>query len=330
MRYAPGFLFFFLTSLLYAQVSDLPEVQELVDQGLGRIEAGQYVEALRLFQQAEALDGENDTIKSYIVSLNRMITLDDYQADQESIDRFIEEREALKEEEQETPVEEEGNVDFITQEQNKEKAREERALGGITLRFPFLNSSNGDSSVDSDLRRAGEVFQGVSYGLSYFPNLLNRTIGVEGGSGSFSLVIDEQLIIYDEVMMGFVLRNYFNEQPGTYSLLGTHFNVGLLFKENVDAEMRSLQNFFRFEVFFRDPLFYRLLKSRPLRAVALDGTFQFTLLDDTYMLGYGGGLTLSMGSRLDFTGNFLFRNYMINDTAYPSWTVYAGAVYSFR
>ncbi len=330
MRHAAAVLLFLLASLLCAQVSDIPAAQAFAEEGLALIEAERYGDALQKFLLARDLDGENERIEGYITSLNRLITLENYQSDSESIDRFIEEREKTRDEKKEESEPVEGEVDFITQEQNKEKARLDRVVGLITLRFPFLNSSNGDPRVDNDLRQTGEVFQGFSYSLSYFPDIFNRTMGVEGGYGSFSMEVNDELNLYDEAYCGFVLRNYFNEQPGSYSLIGTHFNVGFFFQENVDAEERRLLNFFRSEVFLHDPLFYRFFKSPVLKNISVDGTFQITFFDETYLLAYGGGGTVKLGSRLDLTAKFLYRNLMVDNTPYPSWTTFMGIDYSFR
>jgi hypothetical protein len=317
-------------SLSAAEISKIPEAQLLVDQALDSLDGERYEEALRLFREARDLDRENGTIADYIASLSRIVSLEDYRTDPEQIDAFIQERENGKASGDSTARAEGGEMDFITREQNKEKARQERSRGEILLGFPLLNSSRGTGELDNDLRLTGGLFQGTGYYLSYFPELLNRTIGVEGGWESYSLYLGEELNLYDETFIGFFLRNFFNEQPGFYSLVGTHFAAGLRFGENRAAETREFESFWRVEVFFRDPLLYRVVKRELFKHVALEGLFRFSLYSSTYLLGYGAGLSVDLGARLAVKGNLLYRNYMVKDLSNPSWSAGLGLSYSFR
>lgn len=317
-------------SLASAEISEIPEAQLLVDQALDSLDGEDYEQALTLFRKARELDGENGVIADYITSLSRIVSLENYQTDPQQIDAFIQQREAEKESLKANVPSDGGEMDFITREQNKEKARQERTRGELLLRFPLLNSSRGTGELDNDLRQTGGLFQGAGYNLSYFPELLNRTIGIEGGWESYSLYIGEELNLYDETFIGFFLRNYFNEQPGLYSLVGTHFAAGLRFGENLATEAMGFESFWRVEVFFRDPLLYRVVKRDIFKHVALEGIFRFALYDSTYLLGYGGGLSVDLGTRLSVKGNFLYRNYMVLDIPYPSWSAGMGLNYSFR
>ncbi len=326
-----AFLLFLLPLGLFSlTVSDNPEAQLLAEQALVLLENGNYGEALTLFRQAKDLDGENTLIDSYIASLNRIVTLEDFQADPANTDAFIESREEAKATPKAPVTDETGEVDFITREQNKEKARLERTLGEILITFPVLNSSRGNGTLDNDLRLTGEILQGVGYNFAYYPDLFNRTIGLEGGWETYSLYLENELNLFDEARAGIVLRNFFNEQPGFYSLIGTRISAGLQFGENRDTLARGFLSFWRFEAYFRDPLLYRIIKADPLKHAALEGRFRFSLLNDTYMVGYGGGVSVDLGTRLSARGSFLYRSYLDQNLPYPSWTANLGLNYSFR
>ncbi|MDC7222551.1 MAG: tetratricopeptide repeat protein [Spirochaetales bacterium] len=322
--------FFLLSPLLFAQISSVPAAQLLAEQGLESLENKEYEEALQFFLQARELDENNELLESYIASLSRMVSLENFQADPEEIDRFVEEKEkAREEEEDETLYEEDGETDFITQEQNKEKARQDRTRGELSLSYPPINSSNG-SEVDSYLRQSDELLDGFGYQLTFYPEVFNRTIGLDASYGSYATEIEEEVNLFDEAGLGLELRNFFNEQPGSYSLLGTHLWGGFVLVENLSSDSRQLLPLFRFEAFFRDPTFYRLARNGFTRSLALKGKLQFTLLDDTYIIGYGGGLSINLGQKMDITTDFIYRNYLEDDSYYSSWTVFMGMDFIFR
>jgi phosphoribosyl-ATP pyrophosphohydrolase len=330
MRSLFFFLFFLTASFLFCQVSEIPAAQLLAEQGLNQLEKKEYEEALQSFLQAQDLDQENTLLESYITSLTRIVSLENIQADPQEIDRFLEEREEHRDEEQELDFEEDGEIDFITQEQYKEKARLDRSRGKVSLYYPLLNSSNGGSELDSNLRLDGDLLEGVSLDLVFYPDLFSRTIGLEGGYGSFSVEINDEVNVFDELGTGLILRNFFNEQPGIYSLIGTRLWGGVLFGENLSDDSRDVLSFYRFEVFFRDPFIYRFIKTEATKNIALKGKVSFSLLDDTYMLGYEGGASVRLGDRLDLIGKFIYRNYLEDDSFYPSWTCFMGMEYVFR
>ncbi|MDC7221689.1 MAG: hypothetical protein PQJ59_17285 [Spirochaetales bacterium] len=331
MRLLLTVFFFSLSTLIFAQISSHPSAQLLVDQGLEELQEGEFEAALQHFLQARELDGENAIIESYITSLSRMVTLDALEADPEEIDRFIEEQEVyLDREEEQIIVEDEGEKDFITQEIIKEQARLDRSRGELFISYPLLNSSSGDGELDSNLRTEGNFLEGMNYNLSFYPEVFNRTIGIEGGFGSFSMEYDDVDMLYDELHLGITLRNYFNEKPGSYSLLGTHMQWGVVFEEDLSTDDRSLLSHFRFEAFINDPTLYRLIRNSVTQRVSFTGKLQFSLFDETYMLAYGGGLLVNAGNKLDFFSDFIYRNYLVDDVYYPSWTAFLGMQYLIR
>jgi hypothetical protein len=320
----------FLIALLplIADISQIPEAQLLIDQALQAYEEENYNQSLEIFRQASILDPENPHILSFLESLGRIVSLENYESDSQTIDSFIEKRSEEKKEIKETPENRE-NQDFITRENNKEIARQERPIGGMEFFFPLFYSSVGNWELDDSFKRNSDPFKGIGYSIEFFPDLFNRIIGIEGKYESYSLSINNTNYIYDDARFGVILKNYFNEQPGSYSLLGTKISVGMLFGENTDDYTRQMIPSWQLELFVRDPLLLRFFQNDFSRNLGFEGKFQFSLLETTYMLGYGAKLEFQMGDFL-LASQFKYRNLLDNDIMHSAWMLSAGVKYYFR
>lgn len=326
-----GIVFFFLSCLLSAQITQQPAASLFVDQGYAALEEGRYEDALALFQQASQEDRDNKKIEAIVSSLSRLVDLKDLESDSDTIDAFLAEREKTQAvEEKETMARE--NQDFITRQRKKELARLERPLGEIALHFPLIYSSRGNGETDNLLRVQGDPLKGLGYGFVFFPEIFNRIIGIESRYFSYPLYLEKdpelsggEGFIFDEARLGVVLKNYFNEEPGSYSLLGTKISTGLLFENNRTASrVRIVPSLsWQFELFVRDPVFYRWNRDVFFRNLAFEGRVQFSLVEDTYMLNYGVDGHFKLGN-IVLSSSFLYRNYLLNEEFYSSWMVSAG------
>lgn len=318
---------FLATALLFSQ-SDTLLVKQYVDEGMAAIERGEYEQALHFFTLAQELDGENPTVNDNIESLIRIVSLEDYTSDKESIDAFLKERDnENRNSSQEEDIPEE-DLGYIAREHNREQARQERSIVEATLFSPLVTSSTGTLGSEEAIEQE-DLLSSLGFEVSYFPDVFKRTIGLELDYSSYSIEVDDELILYNETKLGLAIRNYFNEQPGSYSFIGTNFSAGIILQENTSSLNQQLINFWQFDVFLHDPLFYRLIKSNITKNIAFEGDFKFSLLNDTYMLIYGGGLHISL-NKVKLIVDFHYRSLYEDDIFYPSWVASTGFLIPFR
>jgi len=280
-------LMLLLTFSLYSQ-----NFEAYMERGKEAMVNQDFSQALEYFNEAEKLRPQSSEVKQYLNMVNKMLIIENLDSVEEA-DKFIEENNRLREtqQEEEPEVSDELQDDFIYQQEQKDKAKQQRTPLFIRFAIPVAvpdSQSSDVSEVDNTL------FFSNGYALEFalYPRIIRSVIGL-------GFEVDKGLIQYDQlggdrtnILGNIYFRNFIIEEVGARLIFGSKVGAGFTMISGIGKDYQAIPAW-HLSLFLSDPVFYHLLgidKAKPLIVsgnVAVLYGEELNIIDGNLALTYG-------------------------------------------
>jgi len=273
-----------------------------MEQGREAMVEQDFTLALEFFEEAEKINPESSEVQQYIQIVNKMLLIENLDTVEEA-DQFIEKSRADREaqlNQEEIVVSDELQDDFIYQQEQKDKARQQRTPLFFQFSIPFAVPEYEDMLIDENLLFSN----GYLLEFAVYPGKMKSIVG-------FGFEVDNGILSYQNLggdrsnILGNVyFRNFIAEEVGARLIFGSKVGAGFTMINGIGLDYQVIPSW-HLSLFFSDPVFYHLLGEDSFKPMILSGNIAILYGDNLNIIDGNAALTYKF-HRFDIGLNYYY------------------------